>query len=41
METQNGKKPRVEEKKIHYIEDEYKREFGYLKNIMNYIVCEH
>ena len=29
------KKPRAEEKKNHYIEDEYKKEFNYLKNIMN------
>ena len=26
METQDGKKPRVKEKKIHYVEDDYKRE---------------
>ena len=33
-------KPRVEEKRIHYIEDKYKREFGYLKSII-YIVREY
>ena len=36
VEIQNGKKPRAEAKKIHYVENEYKREFNYLKNIIIY-----
>ena len=35
MKIKKGKKPQAEEKKIQYVEEEYKREFNYLKNIIN------
>ena len=35
-ETQHRKKLRAEKNKIHYIEDDYKRECGYLKTLHIY-----
>ena len=39
MEIQDRKKPRAEDMRIHYIEDEYKRKSGYIKKHNICIQC--